>query len=174
MPESESTIDRLRELADHVAGQFGLELWDLELAGSGRGRTLRVYLDKSAGVTLEDCERFSRQFSALLDAENVIPGAGYLLEASSPGWDRVLKRPDHFQRFAGQRVRLTLHHALPGGQRNLTGRLESADAAGIELAPEAPGIEPLRLAWAQFHGARLAPRDDPGSGLKRPRPKAGA
>ncbi len=82
MPESESTIGRVRELADHVAGQFGLELWELELAGSGRGRTLRVFLDKPGGVTLEDCERFSRQFSALLDAEDVIPGGGYVLEAS--------------------------------------------------------------------------------------------
>ena len=82
-------------------------------------------------VSVEDCESVSREVSALLDVEDPIPSA-YTLEVSSPGVDRVLRTPAHFERFVGARVLVELE-APRDGRRRYTGKLLTVDASGIEL-----------------------------------------
>src|SRR5438094_10439812 len=99
--------ERVREIAERVAASSGLEVVDVELRGGGKARMLRIFIDKPAGVTHEDCANLSREVSTILDVEDVIPGNSYVLEVSSPGLDRKLSRAADFQRFTGSRVKLT-------------------------------------------------------------------
>jgi ribosome maturation factor RimP len=97
---------------------------------------MRVYIDRLQGrdgghIGIDDCERVSREVSALLDVEDPIPGA-YSLEVSSPGFDRVLRKPEHFGRFVGSRIRVEL--AIPrDGRRRYTGTLVVVGPSEIEL-----------------------------------------
>jgi len=77
---------KVRGIADRVASSSGLEVVDIEFRGGGKSRMLRVFIDKPAGVTHEDCANFSREFGTILDVEDAVPGATYTLEVSSPGW----------------------------------------------------------------------------------------
>jgi len=143
--------ERLLGLIEPLCGRLGYELVDLEYGGGyGRG-TLRVFIDAAAGVTLEDCERVSREISALLDVEDPIPGA-YRLEVSSPGFDRVLRTPAHFGRFVGARVFVELKEPR-AGRRRYTGELLAVDAGGIALAVDQ---ERVAVAFAEIGKARLA------------------
>ncbi|MBS0389356.1 MAG: ribosome maturation factor RimP, partial [Proteobacteria bacterium] len=91
--------EKLIGLVEPLLANLGYELVDLEMSvGHGAG-LLRVYIDRAAGVGIEDCEKVSREISALLDVHDPIPGA-YRLEVSTPGLDRVLRTPAHFERFA--------------------------------------------------------------------------
>jgi ribosome maturation factor RimP len=123
-------VDRVREIADRVASSSGLEVVEIEILGGGKARMLRVFLDKPAagtdplaGVTHEDCARFSREFGTILDVEDVMPGS-YTLEVSSPGLDRRLIKAADFSRFAGSRMKLTTRQPVNGNQ-HFEGRLES-------------------------------------------------
>lgn len=115
-------LDKVREIAERVAQSNGLILWDLELKGSGANRTLRIYIDKTEGVTHEDCADYSREVSTILDVEEAVPGGAYLLEVSSPGLDRKLFRPEHFAQFAGSLVKFSTRELL-NGNRHFEGRL---------------------------------------------------
>ncbi|MBV6418255.1 MAG: Ribosome maturation factor RimP [Steroidobacteraceae bacterium] len=144
--------DRLIALLEPLVGQLGFELVDVE-ASAGRGSgLLRIYLDSAAGVGVDDCERVSREVSALLDVEDPMPGA-YTLEVSSPGTDRLLRTPAHFERFRGERVRVELVEPRDG-RRRYTGTLATVDARGIGL--EVDG-EAVAVDFAAIDRARLAP-----------------
>jgi ribosome maturation factor RimP len=143
--------ERLLELIEPLVGRLGYELVDLEYgAGHGRG-TLRVFIDAAAGVGLEDCERVSREISALLDVEDPITSA-YTLEVSSPGFDRVLRTPAHFGRFVGARVFVELKEPREG-RRRYTGELLAVDEGGIALAVDK---ERVAVTFAEIGKARLA------------------
>jgi len=114
----------VRGIADRVASSSGLEVVEIELRGGGKSRMLRVFIDKPAGVTHEDCANFSREFGTILDVEDAVPGASYVLEVSSPGLDRKLTRPADFERFTGSRVKLMTRDPV-NGNRHFEGRLES-------------------------------------------------
>jgi ribosome maturation factor RimP len=131
-------VERVREIADRVAGSSGLEIVDIEFLGGGKARMLRVFLDKSAagtdplaGVTHEDCARFSREFGTILDVEDVMPGS-YTLEVSSPGLDRKLVKAADFTRFTGSRVKLTTRQPV-NNNRHFEGRLEKFDDGRLML-----------------------------------------
>lgn len=135
-----------------VAEGVGCELIHAELAG----RTLRLFIDRPEGVGLADCERVSRQASALLDVLDFGTGR-YLLEVSSPGLDRQLYGPRDYERFAGHRVRVSFRSPESGEKRTVVGRLAEFEAEGdgqvrVEL-PE--GEEPLRLTLGDILAARL-------------------
>lgn len=106
-----------------VAASSGCELVHVEF----RSNTLRVFLDRPEGVTLDDCSAVSRELSALLDVHG-FGNKRYLLEVSSPGLDRQLYGPRDYQRFVGRRVRVT--HVSDGTKQTLVGRLESFQPAG--------------------------------------------
>ena len=131
-------VERVREIADRVAGSSGLEIVDVEFLGGGKARMLRVFLDKSAagtdplaGVTHEDCARFSREFGTILDVEDVMPGS-YTLEVSSPGLDRKLVKAADFTRFTGSRVKLTTRQPV-NNNRHFEGRLEKFENGRLTL-----------------------------------------
>jgi ribosome maturation factor RimP len=114
--------DGLRKLIEPVVAALGYELVGVEFQAHARSGVLRIYIDKEEGITLEDCQRVSYQVSGLLDVEDPLPGR-YSLEVSSPGLDRPLFTPEHFERFAGRRVRIRLR-ALLDGRRKFTGVLK--------------------------------------------------
>src|SRR6201984_1950431 len=116
--------DRVQAIAERVAATSGLEVVEIELRGGGKDRSLRVYLDKPAGVTHEDCALFSREFGTILDVEDVVPGGTYVLEVSSPGLDRKLNRAADYERFSGSKVKLMTREPV-NGNRHFEGRLES-------------------------------------------------
>jgi ribosome maturation factor RimP len=115
----------------------------------GGGETLR-----ESGIGIDDCERVSREVSALLDVEDPIPTA-YTLEVSSPGEDRVLRTRAHFDRFAGSRVFVELKVPREGRKR-YTGKLTSVNDAGVELEVDR---QPVSVRFDEIEKARLAPEN---------------
>lgn len=162
--------ERLIGLAEPLLAALGYELVDIEYVPGRAQSLLRVYIDWPGGVPpagvgheadedrswegigVDDCEKVSRELSALLDVEDPIPGA-YTLEVSSPGLDRILRTAPHFRRFVGERVHVELQ--LPrDGRRRYTGQLTRADDEGIELNVDG---QPVTLTIAEIGRARLAP-----------------
>lgn len=143
-------VEEIRALAERVAASHHLEVVDVEFGGGGKSRALRVFLEKDAaerarmaervaagevedlpkgvpvellsGVTHEDCAAFATDFGTLLDVEDVVPGAEYTLEVSSPGLERKLVRPEDYVRFAGSLVKLKTFAPVQAN-RVWTGRL---------------------------------------------------
>lgn len=143
--------ERLIALIEPVAARLGYELVELEFAAGRAHGVVRLFIDREAGVTLEDCAAVSRAVSALLDSEDPIPHA-YSLEVSSPGFDRVLRTRAHFGRFVGSRVFVELKEPR-AGRRRYTGKLLTVDEAGIELEVER---EHVAMTFAEIGKARLA------------------
>jgi ribosome maturation factor RimP len=125
-------LDKVREIAERVAQSSGLILWDIELKGSGASRTLRVYIDKSEGVTHEDCSAYSREVATIFDVEDAVPGAAYVLEVSSPGLDRKLFKPEHFEKFTGSLVKFSTRDMV-NGNRHFEGRLLGFDGEQLTV-----------------------------------------
>ncbi|HSY08926.1 MAG TPA: ribosome maturation factor RimP [Steroidobacteraceae bacterium] len=141
--------ERLIALIEPSVADLGCELVELELSPG----LLRVFVDRADGVRIEDCERVSREVSALLDVEDPIPTA-YRLEVSSPGSDRVLRTSAHFERFVGARVWVELKVARAGGRRRYTGRLAAVHGEGITLEVDEQAV---RVQFAEIGKAKLAP-----------------
>ena len=116
-------VQQIQALALPLAQQQGLELWDVEYLKEAGQWYLRIYIDKAGGVSIDDCEAFSKAFDPILDAEDPIPES-YIFEVSSAGAERVLKRPSDFQRFLGENVEVKLYRAV-NGSRTHTGALKA-------------------------------------------------
>jgi ribosome maturation factor RimP len=136
-------LETIRQMAERVAASEGLVLVDLELKGSRVNQVLRVFIDKREGVTHADCQLVSEQLSAMLDVEDLIPGH-YVLEVSSPGLDRELRRPNEYTHFAGRRARLALRDPV-GAQRVFEGRLAGFEAGRVKLDLGEQGISEFEL-----------------------------
>jgi ribosome maturation factor RimP len=144
-------LTKLRALLEPPVEALGYELLHLEFAGN-KGGTLRLYIDAPGGIEVDDCESVSRQVSMVLDVEDPVEDS-YTLEVSSPGLDRPLVKPDHFRRFAGEKVRIVMHtHVL--GRRRFTGLLVEADEMKAEV--EVDG-ESYTLPYDQMESARIEP-----------------
>ena len=141
----------LEALLEPAVSRLGYELVGVEYHGGCRA-LLRLYIDREGGVSVEDCQRVSRQVSGLLDVEDPIPGP-YTLEVSSPGLDRPLFRAEDFQRFAGREVRIRTDVPLEG-RRNFRGVLRGL--RGGEVLVEVDGAE-LALPVERIEQARLVP-----------------
>ena len=100
-------LDRLRELIQPIAGAFQKTLWGIEVLSSGKSSIVRVYIDSSKGVNVEDCADISRQISSLLDVESFLPER-YVLEVSSPGLNRKLFEISQYSAYIGEKVRISL------------------------------------------------------------------
>jgi ribosome maturation factor RimP len=143
--------ERLIGLLEPAVAAMGFELADVDVHLGRRG-VLRLYIDRAGGVTVDDCQRVSEQVGALLDVEDPLPGS-YTLEVSSPGFDRRLRTPAHFERFVGERVRIELRDALEG-RRNFTGTLTGVEGGNVLL--EVDG-EAWKLPLNDIAVARLVP-----------------
>jgi len=132
----DATITRVWLLAAPLAEGEGMEIVDIEFRheGSRGGRILRLYLDKEGGTNVDDLTRVSRQLSELLDAQDTIDGA-YTLEVSSPGINRPLKKPEHFARFIGKRIRIRTRDMIDG-RRSFLGILGKVVEDSVTLTQE--------------------------------------
>lgn len=132
----DAIVERVWRLAAPLAAQEGMEIIDIEFRREGgrAGRVLRLYLDKEGGPNVDDISRVSRALSDVLDAENAIDTA-YTLEVSSPGINRPLKRPEHFARFVGKRIRVRTRDMIEG-RRAFLGILSGVAGDKIVLAQD--------------------------------------
>jgi len=126
----EGIKNRVLELVKQVADEQGVELFDIELLGRGK-LLLRVMIDKEGGITLDDCERFSRSLEALLDVEDPIP-MSYTLEVSSPGLDRPLKELKDFEKNMGKLARIITIEKIEN-QNLFIGRILNANSDFLKL-----------------------------------------
>jgi ribosome maturation factor RimP len=158
-------LDQVRVIVEHVASSQGLEVVEVELRGGGKARMLRIFIDKPAGVTHEDCANVSREVGTILDVEEAMPGGPYTLEVSSPGLDRKLSRPADFERFRGSRVKLTTREAVDGN-RHFEGRLEHFESGRLTLdlaearkkfRPKESAAQKLEIDLANVEKANLVP-----------------
>jgi ribosome maturation factor RimP len=158
-------LDSIRATAQRIAASHHLDLVDLEFQGGAKFRTLRVFIEKDAdgraslaetaatselsdelpkgvpleklsGVTHEDCALFAQDFGTVLDVEELIPGAEYTLEVSSPGLERKLHKPEDFTRFAGSLVKLQTFIPV-SNNRQWQGRLTGFSNGVLTLDPSA-------------------------------------
>jgi len=124
MPAAEDNelVNRIAQLGERVAAATGIEIVEVQLRGAGKSRLLRVYIDKSGGVTHGDCELVSDGLGRLLDEGDVIPGDSYTLEVSSPGLERKLSKPRDFERVVGKKIRVSLREPMDG-MKSFDGKL---------------------------------------------------
>lgn len=192
-------LDTIRATADRIAASHSLDIVELEFSGGAKFRTLRVFLEKngetrarltaeaaSAEVselprdvptailsftTHEDCEVFTRDFGTVLDVEDLIPGAEYTLEVSSPGLERKLSKPADFTRFMGSLVKIQTFSAVLA-DRHFQGRLTAFDGQNLMLdltavkqkgkpkksaSPQAAVSQTVEIAFSNIEKANLIP-----------------
>jgi len=130
----EQRVEVVRALIEPVLVYAGMELIEVEYGREPSGATLRLIIDKPGGVTIDDCSDISRLAGDLLDAKDFVPGS-YNLEVSSPGINRLLKKKDDFERFAGQKV-LIKTRELIDGRRNFKGILNGTRDDFIVISSE--------------------------------------
>ena len=154
VPETsrERLVSQVAEIAGRVCASEGIELVDVELKGSGAHRLLRITIDAPGGASHQHCEFVSKNVGVILDMEDVIPGAGYRLEVSSPGIERPLRREADFERFAGRLAKVVLRMA-GGGSRSWEGTLGGCSDGEVTLQP-ASG-EPVRFKLGDVERANL-------------------
>jgi ribosome maturation factor RimP len=143
----------LIELLEPPLDALGYELVDLEVR-AGRPGLLRLFIDREPAVTLADCELVSQQIGAFLDVEDPLP-TSYVLEVSSPGIDRRLRTPQHFEAFVGHAVRVELKQPKEG-RRKFKGRLAGFANETLQLEVEGQSWE---LPLDEIATARLAPEE---------------
>ena len=123
-----SVADTVTALAQPLADELGYELWDVEYVREGADYYLRITIDSEAGITIDDCERFSRAIDPILDEEDPVPDS-YHLEVSSPGIERELKTPAHIAACTGETVEARLFAPLEGSRVH-RGTLLGLDESG--------------------------------------------
>ncbi|MDR1664054.1 MAG: ribosome maturation factor RimP [Clostridiales bacterium] len=123
VPRRKPVIEAIEPLLSQAAEAQGVTLYDLEYVKEGGDRILRLYIDKEGGVDINDCERVSHGAEAALDARDPIPEA-YLLEVSSPGIERRLRKDWHFERYTGERVTVKLFKPAEDNRKKFKGILK--------------------------------------------------
>ncbi len=121
MNPKSGAVEKVRELAQRVCRDCGLELFDIEVSGAGKRRIVRIYIDKSEGVKVNDCARVSRELSTLMDVEDPYSGS-YNLEVSSPGLNRPIRSADDAKKLIGKLVKIKTKRNVQD-RRTFRGRL---------------------------------------------------
>lgn len=134
----ESLIEDISAIAHGVAEDNKVELVHVEVLGSKRDSVVRIFIDKPAGVTLEDCTNFSHKIEEVLDARDTVPGT-YTLEISSPGIERELYSVADFGRFDGELAKVLLTNELDG-QKNFVGYIRGVNASTISFEDRSKGM----------------------------------
>lgn len=127
--------ERVRGLIWPVIKAVGMDIESIKLAKMGRKYLLRVFIEREKGVTLDDCERVSREIGAVLDVDDLIPYS-YVLEVSSPGLDRPLKNPTDFKRFAGRTARIVTYMPIENQTFFIGEIIEAGDVEVVMLLPK--------------------------------------
>ncbi len=134
MSKKETYEFRTEELLLPIAQSYGVDIYDVEYVKEGSEYYLRAYIDKTEGVNINDCENVSRALSDALDKADFIPEA-YILEVSSPGLGRTLKKDRHFEKCMGQDVEVKLFKAMDGS-KEFEGALKGFDSESITIEAE--------------------------------------
>ncbi|MDH5230477.1 MAG: ribosome maturation factor RimP [Gammaproteobacteria bacterium] len=142
----------LQELLEPTVEGLGYELLGIEYIGAGQHSVLRMYIDHPEGIKVEDCEKVSRQVSALLDVEEPLAGR-YTLEVSSPGLDRPLFTEAQFLKFIGEKAKIRARTPV-NGRRKMTGYLRDVKAGIITVDVDG---ELIALAVNNIEKANLVP-----------------
>ena len=128
---SQRILDVVEDFSRSFLPGMGLELFDAQFRKEGHGWVLRLFIDHPEGVSLDQCEKVSRELSAFLDVEDLI-GHPYHLEVSSPGLDRPLRNPAEFRRYLGRQAKIKLHETMDG-QKVFIGEIAVADDEAVTL-----------------------------------------
>ena len=126
-----SKISELEALIEPLVKQEGMELVDLQYVSEAGQMVLRIFLDQEGGIKLSDCEAMSEKIGALLDGTEIIHSS-YVLEVSSPGLDRILKKESDFIKFMGKKARISTY-APVNGQRNFLGEITACAEGKITI-----------------------------------------
>jgi ribosome maturation factor RimP len=152
MVAAERITERVTALVEPVIEDMGFELVDVEFLTDRGRRVLRIYVDAEGGITLDQCVEVSREVGTLIDLEDVVPDQ-YVLEVSSPGLDRPLKKEKDFRAAVGRRVKVKMKKPV-GRRRNFTGILERFDNDVVTLRVDndevtlpVKGIEQARIVY---------------------------
>ena len=151
MSRRETYEMKTQELLEPIAQENGVEIYDVEYVKEGSDYYLRAYIDKEGGVNILDCEKVSRALSEALDKEDFIPDA-YILEVSSPGLGRTLKRDKHLEKSIGQTVEVKLFSPVDKC-KEFTGILQGFDEECVTILE---GDAPRTFARPQIALIRLA------------------
>jgi ribosome maturation factor RimP len=176
-------LDQIRTAAQRVAASHGLDVVEVEYRAGAKPRALCIYIEKNAeqraklaaepenlernlkaeqwsGITHDDCTAFSRDFGTLLDVEDLIPGAEYTLEVSSPGLDRKLRALADFERFTGNLVKLQTFEPV-AGNRHWQGRLTEVNGQTIRI-----DLSALKQKGKSRTAAAKANQENPDTGIE--------
>lgn len=143
--------DIVWSLAQPVAETQDCEIWDVEYVKEAGSRYLRVYIDKADGVSIQDCEDFSRALDPILDEADPIPES-YIFEVSSAGAERQLKRPGDFERFLGAEVEIRLYQPKDGS-KTFVGTLAAYEDGNVTVTVggERKVFEKASVAQVRLH-----------------------
>ena len=146
----ENLLQEVRQVVEPILESQGLELVDLEYQRESQGWVLRIYLDREGGVSLDDCAGISHEVGAVLEVKDLIPSS-YTLEVSSPGLTRPLKKPEDFNKFRNQMVKIKLYEPLDG-RRNFKGTLLGleGDRVRVEVEQQVYELPLQRIAKANL------------------------
>ena len=125
----EKLLEEVRQVVEPILQSQGFELVDLEYQREPQGWVLRIYLDREGGVTLDDCAEVSGEIGAILEVKELIPNP-YVLEVSSPGLTRPLKKPEDFNKYRNRLVKIKLFEPLEG-RKNFKGTLLSLEGEKV-------------------------------------------
>lgn len=131
MSKKETYEEKTETLLSPIVERFGVEVYDVEYVKEGKEYYLRVYIDKQEGVNIQDCENVSRALSDVLDEEDFISDA-YILEVSSPGLGRVLKKDKHLEKSLGEAVELKTYKPIDK-QKEFAGILKAYDETSVTI-----------------------------------------
>lgn len=134
MTHNEEIIGKVTEIVEPILREDQIELVDIEFHPTGKRWMLRLFIDKEGGVGIRDCERASREIDRLLDVEDIIDHP-YVLEVSSPGLTRSLKRKQDFDRYIGKRCRI-ITKSLIEGRTEFKGELIASSEDEVHLKDE--------------------------------------
>ena len=142
-------IDYIKKVLEKDIERLGYKVWGLELFGRRSNQTLRIYIDKNEGISVEDCEKVSKHVSKVLDTENEF-SANYMLEVSSPGLDRKFFNNEQYKDYLNESLKVTFFDSQ--NKKTIQGRLEGVDKTSIKLEMKEG---PMQIAFSSIIQANL-------------------
>jgi len=153
-----NTVELVRKLAQPIAKDLGLSIWDVRFLKEGAEWYLRIFIDKPGRIGIDDCEAMSHAMNAPLDELDPVE-QGYCLEVCSPGMDRELVRPEHFAAFIGSKLAVKLIRPLENGRRELTGKLVDYSQNSV-ISLQTDEGENISMAQKDTSSVRLVEDED--------------
>ncbi len=145
-------VEDVERLVEPFLKEAGIELVQVQYQREQQGWMLRFFLDKENGITLSDCSEWTNRIDQILEENNIFDHP-YVLEVSSPGLNRPLRKPEDFKRFVGLEAVVKLHTPLQSGQRNFHGKILSFENTMLDLLDRTSGV--VQLSYASIASAKL-------------------